>query len=80
MRILASDLGPIITLLIIIAAFAVIAVVAYVLHRVLRPKMKNEDKKPSDEEMTKENLDRLLQPVDDDQVAKQISEYKDEQE
>lgn len=79
MRILASNLGPIITLLIIVGAFAVIAVIAYVLHRVLRPKMKNDDKKPSEEEMTKQNLDRLLQPVDDDQVAQQISDYKDEQ-
>ena len=51
--------------------------IAYILYRVLRPRLKEE--KPSDEEILKDEMNRVLQDVDDEEVAKQISDYKDDE-
>lgn len=75
MKILDS-LSGIITLVAIIVAAAVIAIVAFIIHRILHPKLKSE--RPSDEEIVKEELDRVLQPVDDEETAKKISEYHED--
>ena len=73
------DNSGIITLVAIIAAAALIAIVAFVIHRVMHPKLKSDNDKPTEEQITKEELDRVLQPVDDEETAREISEYKDEE-
>jgi hypothetical protein len=73
------DNSGIITLVAILAAAALIAIVAFVIHRVMHPKLKSDNEKPSDEQIMQEELDRVLQPVDDEETAKEISEYKDEE-
>ena len=77
--ILDSNMNGIITLIAVIAVAAVIAIVAFVIHRIMHPKLKSEDDRPSDEEIVKEELDRVLQPVEDEETAKEISEYKEEE-
>ena len=68
---------PIIILLIVVAAFAVIAIVAFVIYRLLRPKLKDEGKEQkTEQDYAKEELDRILQPVEDESVAKEISNYR----
>ena len=65
--------------LIVIGAFAVIAVVAFVIYRLLRPKLKEGEKEEApktEEDYAKENLDRILQPVEDEEVSKEIQDYK----
>ena len=63
--------------LIVLGFFAVIAVVAFILYRLLRPKLKEKEQdKPTEEDYAKENLDRILEPVEDDQVSKEIQDYK----
>ena len=79
MKILDANMGGIITLIAVISVAAVIAVVAFVIHRFMHPKLKGEDDRPSDEEIVQEELDRVLQPVEDEETAKEISEYKDEE-
>ena len=74
-----SNIGGIITLIAIIASAAVIAIAAFVIHRIMHPKLKSEDEKPSEEQIVQEELDRVLQPVEDEEAAKEISEYKDEE-
>ncbi len=74
-----SNLGGLITLIAILATAALIAIVAFVIHRVMHPKLKSDDEKPSEEQITQEELDRVLQPVEDEETAKEISEYKDEE-
>lgn len=69
---------PVVILLIVIATFGIIALVAYIIHRVLHPKLKDEQKKPDESEMVKENLQRILEDVDDEETAKKIAEYKEE--
>ena len=63
--------------LIIISFFGIIAIVAFILHRVLRPKIKDkEEEKPTEQDYAKEELDRVLQPVEDDKVSREIQDYK----
>lgn len=65
------------TFLIIIAFAAVIAIVAFAIYRILMPKLKED--KPSDEEILSEELTRILEPIDDPETAKKVSEYKNEE-
>ena len=62
---------------IILAVSAVVALVAFLLYRLLRPRLREE--KPSDEEILKDEMSRVLQDVEDEEVAKQISDYKDDE-
>ena len=62
---------------IILAVAAVVALVAFILYRVLRPRLKED--KPSDEEILKDEMNRVLEDVEDEEVAKQISDYKDDE-
>ena len=73
------DNSGIITLVAILVAAALIAIVAFVIHRVMHPKLKSDNEKPSEEQIMQEELDRVLQPVDDEETAKEISEYKEEE-
>ena len=73
------DNSGIITLVAIIVAAALIAIIAFVIHRVMHPKLKSDNEKPSDEQIMPEELDRVLQPVDDEETAREISEYKEEE-
>ena len=68
---------PLIILLIVIGAFALIAIIAFVIYRLLRPKLKDEGKEQKTEkDYAQEELDRILQPVEDEGVAKEISDYR----
>ena len=64
--------------LIVIGSFAVIAVIAFILYRVLRPKLKSEDsdEQKTEEEYAQENLDKILQPVEDEEISKEIQSFK----
>ena len=73
---LAATLNSLWVFLIVIGVFAAIAIVAFILYRILRPKMKDEEKKPTEEDYAKEELDRVLQPVEDEKVSKEIQDYK----
>ncbi len=75
--ILEANTNGLIILGIILGFFAVVALVAYIIYRTTHIKLKNE--KPSEEEILKEEMDRVLKPVEDDKVAEEISKYKDEE-
>ena len=64
------------TLGIIIGVIAVIALVAFIIYRVTHPKLKGDDK-PEENQIVEEELNRILRPIDDDQVAKEVNEYED---
>ena len=65
-------------LIVVISVTAVIALLAYIIYRFLRPKLKEE--KPTEEEILKDEMSRVLQDVDDVEAAKQISSYKEDDE
>ncbi len=63
--------------LIIIGAVAAIAIIAFLIYLYLKPKLKKDDK-PTEEQIVKEEMERLLKPIEDDETAKAVEEYKDE--
>ena len=65
------------TFIIIISVAAVVEIAAFVIYRILMPKLKEE--KPSDEDILNEEMTRILQPIDDPETAKEVSEYKNEE-
>lgn len=71
-----ADIAPVFVFLIVLGAFAVIAIIAFVIYRLLRPKLKDQDGKKTDDDYVQEELDRVLQPVEDEKVSKEIQDYK----
>jgi len=67
----------VVILLIIIGIFAAICIIAFIVYRFLRPKLKKDNEKPTEAQARQESLDRLLQPIDDEETAKAVSEYKE---
>ena len=67
------------TFLIVLGVAAVIAIVAFLIYLSLKPRLKIDDK-PSDEDIAKEEMDRLLVPVDDEETARAIATHKDDEE
>ena len=63
--------------LVILGATAIVALLAFILYRVLRPRLKED--KPSEEEILEDEMKRVLQDVEDEEVAKQISDYKEDE-
>ena len=72
----AADLSGLWIFLIILGFFGVVAIIAFIIHIFLRPKLKDEEKKNTEEENAKEELDRILQPVEDEKVSSEIQNYK----
>lgn len=71
-----ADLSALWIFLAVVGFFGVVAIIAFIIHLVLRPKLKEDKKENTEEENAREELDRILQPVDDDEVSKEIQEYK----
>lgn len=80
MRVYASEFPSWAIFLIVLGFFAVVAIVAYIIHRILRFRLKDEKKEEDEKKIAQEELDRILQPVEDEEVAKQIEDYKQEDE
>lgn len=70
-------MNPVIILLIIIAVFGLIALIAFIIHRVLNPKLKED--KPTEDQFVQEELDRILQPIEDEETAKAVNNYVDKE-
>ena len=73
----ASNMNGLIIFLIVLGVTAVVALVAFIIYRTIRPKLKEE--KPSEAEILQDEMKRVLQDVEDDEVAKQINDYKDDE-
>ena len=63
---------------IIIGITALIAIVAFVIYRFTHPKLKSDENKKTEKDYAAEELDRILQPIDDEETAKEVSNYKEE--
>ena len=69
--------NTLIIFLIVVGVAAIIGLVAFIIYRTLRPRLKEE--KPSEEEILQDEMKRVLQDVEDEEVAKQISNYKEDE-
>lgn len=75
----SNSTNPIIVLLIILGLAGVIALAAFVVYRLLHPKLKKEDE-TDENKILQEELDRVLQPVEDEELKKQIEDYNESDE
>jgi len=66
-------------LIIVLAVAAVIAIIAWGIHRYTHPKLKNDPNKPTEEEIVKETMERYCKPIEDEEVAKKIEDYKQDE-
>ena len=64
-------------LIVILGVAGAIALVAFIIYRILRPRLKEE--KPSEEQILQDEMNRVLQDVEDPETAKQISDYKEDE-
>ena len=69
--------SSVLILIVVISVTAIIALLAFILYRILRPRLKEE--KPTEEEILEDEMKRVLQDVEDEEVAKQINSYKDDE-
>ncbi|MCR5491500.1 MAG: hypothetical protein K6F32_05180 [Bacilli bacterium] len=76
---LYADMAPILIPIILVAAFGVIVIAVILLKRHVKI-FKSDEKPKSDKEIAAEELDRLLQPIEDEEAAKQMNSYKDGEE
>ena len=74
MIVFADSMGWL-TPVIIVAVFGVI-VLAVILVKKHVKTFQNEEKPKSDKEVAQEELDRILQPVEDDEAKNQMQEYE----
>lgn len=65
--------------LIILGAAAIIALIAFLIYLYLKPKLKKDDK-PTEEQIVREEMERVLKPIDDEETARAVEQYKDEDE
>ena len=68
-----------IAFLVVLGAAVLIAVVAFLIYLYLKPRLKHDDK-PTEEQILHEEMDRALKPIEDEETAKAVEEYKDEEE
>ena len=64
--------------LIILGAAIAIGLVAFLIYLYLKPKLKKDDK-PTDEQIVAEEINRVLKPIDDEETARAVEDYKDEE-
>lgn len=69
--------GLVIFFIVLGSAF-LIGGVAFLIYLYLRPKLKKEDK-PTEEQIVREEMDRILKPIEDEETAKAVEEYKDDE-
>ena len=65
--------------LVVLGSAAVIAIVAFLIYLYLKPRLKHDDK-PTEEQILHEELDRVLKPIEDEETAKAVEQYKDDDE
>lgn len=64
---------------IVIGVALAIGLVALLIYLYMRPKLKRDDK-PTEEQIAQEEMNRILQPIEDEETAKAVEEYRDEEE
>ena len=68
-------MNPVFIFLIILGAAVGIGLVAFLIYLYLKPKLKKDDK-PTDEQIVAEEINRVLKPIDDEETAKAVEDYK----
>ena len=65
-----------IILLAVLGVTGLIALVTYIIYRTTHPRLKETDK-PTEEQILNEEIDRILKPIEDEEVRKEIEQYQE---
>ena len=76
--VLALESGVLVFLIVLGVAVG-IGLVAFLIYLYLKPKLKKDDK-PTEEQVVREEMERILKPIEDEETAKAVEAYKDEDE
>ena len=79
MTLAQADFPSWLIFVIVIGVALAIGLIALLIYLYMRPKLKRDDK-PSDEQIAQEEMNRILQPIEDEETAKAVEEYRDEEE
>ena len=63
-------------LLAILGVTGAVALVTFIIYRTTHPKLKD-DGKPTEEEILHEEIDRVLKPIEDDEIRKEVEDYQE---
>lgn len=74
--ILNDAINSLIIMAAIIGAAAVIGLVSFIIYKRMNPKLKEDEK--TEKDYAREELDRILQPIEDEETANAVNEYKEE--
>lgn len=78
MNIFAGAGKELLVLVAIVAVAGTIALVSFLLYRYLHPKMKQTEE-VDEKKAVEEELERILQPVEDEEIADEIANYVDDE-
>lgn len=70
--------SPVVILLLILGCAALIAVIALIIYKILHPKLK-QDKKIDEDKALQEELNRVLEPIEDEKISKDIQNYQSDE-
>ena len=65
--------------LVVLGVVVAIALIAFLIYLYLKPRFRRDDK-PTEEQIVHEELERYLKPIEDEEVAKKVEQYKDDEE
>lgn len=65
---------------IVIGIVVAIALVAFFVHLAIRNSITSKEEKPDESKALQEEMDRVLKPIDDEETARHVAEYKEDDE
>lgn len=68
--------ASVIALLVIVGVTGLIALVTFIIYRYTHPRLKETDK-PTEEQILHEEMDRVLKPIEDEDLRKEVEDYKE---
>lgn len=68
--------ASVIALLVIVGVTGLIALVTFIIYRYTHPRLKETDK-PTEEQILHEEMDRILKPIEDEELRKEVEDYKE---
>lgn len=68
--------ASVIALLVIVGVTGLIALVTFIIYRYTHPRLKETDK-PTEEQILHEEMDRVLKPIEDEELRKEVEDYKE---
>jgi hypothetical protein len=67
----------IIILGVVVGSVGLIALISFLIYRFLNPKLKSDKVELNEKDAAREELDRVLQPIEDSDIAEQVANYEE---